>query len=285
MEVEERIERIRNGAVIKWLEVMIWFCLCLYLGEGFWGDLYDFIEHIATERSDSYRYFTNIFDNNLEEMFFAILSAIFPILYLNINGVLPIAEIIAKFASIGEAKKYDFNSDSLNSEQYLQLLSAKSENIALGMEKKARIYMIVGVTFSAAGILALILSSSLGETKLDITASLLDTLPKLGAFAFVQAIAFFFLKQYRVSMEEFRYYEAIKRKQEENILFYKTAAEHEWQDILKLSIANGSMFSSGFTLDSGKTTQVLETDKLETSDYKMLEKIIGGIFDKNAANK
>ena len=41
--------------------------------------------------------------------------------------------------------------------------------------------------------------------------------PRFGILFFIELIAFFFLRQYKAAMEEFRYYEAIKRQREETL--------------------------------------------------------------------
>jgi hypothetical protein len=48
--------------------------------------------------------------------------------------------------------------------------------------------------------------------------NLLHTLPRFGILFFIETIAFFFLRQYRTAMDEYRYFEAIKRKREENFV-------------------------------------------------------------------
>lgn len=54
---------------------------------------------------------------------------------------------------------------------------------------------------------------------------LVSCLPKFGIFFFVEYVAFFFLKQYRILQEEYRYYEAVKRERQHNMLILKLIKE------------------------------------------------------------
>lgn len=56
---------------------------------------------------------------------------------------------------------------------------------------------------------------------------ILEYLPRFGVLFFIEYIAFFFLKQYRILMEEYRYYESIKRERQDLLVTYLSIKELE----------------------------------------------------------
>lgn len=104
---------------------------------------------------------------------------------------------------------------------------------------------------------------------------LLTMAPKFGILFFIELLAFFFLRQYRSAMDEFRYYEAIKRNREEMlaliVMLDKSEKPVDAMELLKI----GSFFSKGGSiLSAGSSTEIIETRKLEKNELDLLDKVV-----------
>jgi hypothetical protein len=109
-------------------------------------------------------------------------------------------------------------------------------------------------------------------TSTDISQRLLDYLPRFGALFLIEFIALFFLKQYRIMLEEYRYYEAIKRKRQDNFNLIELVETHRDNlELLKLLTENISQ-TVITKLVTGETTEILETQKLVNHDMDMFSK-------------
>jgi hypothetical protein len=106
---------------------------------------------------------------------------------------------------------------------------------------------------------------------------LVSLAPKFGILFFIEFVAFFFLRQYRTSMDEFRYYEAVKRHREEMLVLVKLGSEQakpiDGFELVKL----GQFFSVAGRLQKEESTEILEARKLEKNETAVLEKAIDAI--------
>ena len=104
----------------------------------------------------------------------------------------------------------------------------------------------------------------------------LHTLARFGILFFIETIAFFFLRQYRTAMDEYRYFEAIKRRREENFVLLSLLASSDPLDLMKLP-QQVSLYSDVAALGSGQTTDLLESRKLNKEETAILEKVVDAI--------
>src|SRR5688572_3181010 len=87
-------------------------------------------------------------------------------------------------------------------------------------------------------------------------------------------IAFFFLKQFRVMHEEYRYYEAIKRKRQDNYNILPLIEKyHNNPEMIKIVLEIYNDHSNG-KLNKEETTQILETQKIISQESDLLGKFI-----------
>ena len=101
---------------------------------------------------------------------------------------------------------------------------------------------------------------------------LIAMVPRFGILFFIEFIAFFFLRQYRSAMDEFRHFEAIKRSREDRLaLVALMKAESGSVELFDLLQGNYFSSSSG-KLAAGETTESLETRKLTRDELAMFEK-------------
>lgn len=177
-----------------------------------------------------------------------------------------------------ETKIDELEKSAAISNTSIDLLSKYAENskqLSERMFSRAGVYLFVGVIISFSGLFffysqTLFLTQA---TSIDMNFVLLIA-PKFGILFFLEIVAFFFLRQYRSAMEEFRYYESIKRKREETLALIKYAAENE-KSLEPLELVRAeSFYSKSTTLNHGETTEILENRKLEKNEIILLEKVI-----------
>lgn len=111
----------------------------------------------------------------------------------------------------------------------------------------------------------------------DLSYYVIKYLPRLGALFFIEFIAFFFLKQYRASMDEFKYYESIKRNREEinfKIKYMKESKDENNLEVMKELI----LFNSNpGILRKEETTELIEKRKLSKEEVGIMEKLLDTI--------
>jgi hypothetical protein len=135
-----------------------------------------------------------------------------------------------------------------------------------------------GLTPEQFGILTSEERSALLHIKTAPERFLNDVLPRLLMLLFIQVLAGFFLRQYRAGVEDFRYYEAILRRRETEVLAYELYRAHQNEGQIQeyiTKLLSGNEFG---LLTKGQTTMVLEAAKaseneLQTTVEKILSKI------------
>lgn len=106
---------------------------------------------------------------------------------------------------------------------------------------------------------------------------LLTFIPRFGALFFIEFIAFFFLKQYRNSMDEFKYYESVKRNRQQVLLKAKYLDETNLKmDMEKInSIIN--LTENPDLLTNNQTSELIEKRKLTKDEVSIMGKIVDSI--------
>ena len=158
----------------------------------------------------------------------------------------------------------------------------QSQDISEKIYTRSGVYLLLGCLIAFAGVLFFYFQSAYLHTTLadgtkpfDFSKTLIDYLPRLGTLIFVEAIAFFFLKQYRVTMEEYRYYEAIKRQRENQVAILKIARQYsEKEELIDKLIARCSFNDNPNKLGQNETTQLIEASKVSSQETDLIEKLI-----------
>jgi hypothetical protein len=107
-------------------------------------------------------------------------------------------------------------------------------------------------------------------TSVDAWATAMQLLPRLLMLVFIQVLAGFFLRQYRTSMEDFRYYESVLRQREAQLLSYILRKQTGDKKSI-LAFANEIMkdHQVGLLL-KGQTTASLEAQRLANNEISTL---------------
>lgn len=156
-------------------------------------------------------------------------------------------------------------------------LAKSSKNLADSIYSRSGVYLLVGVMVAFSGLAFFYLQTSSTFNTTDLTGLLISLAPKFGILFFIEFVAFFFLKQYRTSMDEFRYYEAIKRHREEILVLLRVGIEQSKPiDAFEL-VRLGQFFSIAGRLQKEESTELLEARKLEKNETAVLEKAIDAI--------
>ena len=159
-------------------------------------------------------------------------------------------------------------------EKYVIQCINESKNISEKIFNRSGVYLLVGCLIAFIGVVIFyspIFQTT--ETK-DISQRLLDYLPRFGSLFFIEFVAFFFLKQYRIMLEEYRYYEAIKRKRQDNHNLVNLIENHKDNlELLKILTENISQLATT-KLSNGETTEILETQKIVNQDLDIFSKLV-----------
>lgn len=133
----------------------------------------------------------------------------------------------------------DSSIDMLEDIDFIDRQIKESTQIAERIYSNSRAYLMIGCLISIAGVVmfyAPFWQASTTQSE-DLSLRLFDFLPRFGALFFIEYIALFFLKQYRILLEDYRYYEAIKRDRQNKKLFLELVKRHSAnQDVLKIII-------------------------------------------------
>lgn len=175
-----------------------------------------------------------------------------------------------------------------------------SKEIAQNLYTRSGAYLLIGCLIAFAGVLFFyfqtanlhvldtenskeVLNTSAGSNKpvqdvlnsIQITRIVFEYLPRVGTLIFVEAIAFFFLRQYRLMMEEYRYYEAIKRQRENQLAaLYLFNGYKESPKLLENIIGFMKFGENPNRLSKEDTTNIIETEKLNSKDFDMAGKLL-----------
>lgn len=156
-------------------------------------------------------------------------------------------------------------------------LALSSRRLSERIFSRAGVYLLVGTLIAIAGVTYLALTApKLASTESAVTA--IGTLaPRFGLVFFVELIAFFFLRQYREAMDEFRYYEAIKRSREDNLAILKVLL-NDWGEIDVFKIIERIPFRSDPPkLGKDESTELLESRKLTKDELALFDRIVDAV--------
>lgn len=161
--------------------------------------------------------------------------------------------------------------------EILKLFYEESDGIANKIYNRSGVYLLFGSLISIGGVLMfnypLFVQVNVRNDATIIT-QLIEYLPRFGALFFIEFIAFFFLKQYRIMMEEYRYYERLKRKRQDNFSIIKIITKYKDNEKLVEMILNKYLIeNSKEKISSDETTEILETQKISNEEMNIFDKI------------
>lgn len=181
---------------------------------------------------------------------------------------------------VGESQSQSWNSyDWLHTaedehKRLLSCLASQSAATARGIYSRAGVYLLIGVGIAFSGLAFFYLDTARLKGSDTTGAALLSYAPRFGILFFIELVAFFFLRQYRAAMDEFRYYESLQRHREE-LLALTLLVEHQGKTLDGPSLVKqGAYYSGKEVLAKGQSTEILEARKLEKDELELLQKVV-----------
>jgi hypothetical protein len=167
----------------------------------------------------------------------------------------------------------------------LMLRFAKaSEGLAERVYTRAGIFLLVGGLIAIGGVAFFYYRSINLPVENVLLDRVLSLLPGFGVLFFVEFVALFFLRQHRAAMDDFRYFDGVRRQREESMVILTMFAEN--QNVVATTDVLSSMriYSGDQKLAPGETTEVLESRRLQRDDIIVIEKLFEAFGTMRAAS-
>ncbi|MGG6349142.1 hypothetical protein [Pseudomonas putida] len=152
-----------------------------------------------------------------------------------------------------------------------------SRNLARSIYGRAGVYLLLGTFVAFSGLAFFYVQTPVLNEPGQLIDKLLLLAPKFGILFFIEFVAFFFLRQYRSAMDEFRYYESIARRREEVSALLILSAESEPKINLMELLKSDCYFSKVSALEKDQSTEILEARKLEKGELELLGKVVESV--------
>lgn len=237
------------------------------------------------------------------EYYFDVLSGLlillFPVVFYQIFGTLPLQSIKNKkqnstlattivngnvvyqnstYDAVNNPSVEKVNNTEQNFTNTIELLNKirkDSLDLSNAIYRRSGVYLLFGVLIAISGVIYFSLEQiSIPKDTLGVANTLILLAPKFGVLFFIEFIAFFFLKQYRVAMDEFRHYEAIKRNRESQLAIFLMATTDFKETNFTAIIEKINFFQNVGVLSQGETTELLELNKLNKDELEILKNFL-----------
>lgn len=290
-QIQEKNIKHRSRAVNRMLELYIWIFISLIV--AFRPIFVGFTYGLNSQ---------NLLLDFYTEVLLAILTLLFPYLFKLIFDEFPFEYLRNRkknrnqYSSSKDLEEtFEVRKETENRQEVLPKQEAtveelhilesylrKAQKVADKIYSRGGAYLLIGCLIAFVGVLffyfqsvALHNSIKVTDKDFDYSRLLLEYLPRIGTLIFVEAIAFFFLRQYRQTMEEFRYYEAIKRQRENQYAIFKLIADfNDKPELFDKLISYCAFGENPSKLSQGETTTLIETEKIIPKDSELFDKLI-----------
>ena len=234
-----------------------------------------------SKNGTDYEFFLDNYINILSSL----LTLLLPLLVKLIFGKLPFEYIRNRNNKNKSIESLEYNEEDIQaiypildevSEDYKVKCINESHIIAEKIFIRSGVYLLVGCLIAFAGI-TIFYSPWFNKisNNAEIGQRLLEYIPRFCALFFIEFIAFFFLKQYRIMLEEYRYYEAVKRKRQDALNLINLIEQYKNEpDMIKIFKEFSGETLSHHKLTREETTQILETQKILNQDTDIFGKFI-----------
>lgn len=179
---------------------------------------------------------------------------------------------------IAAEKSSKYKSDT--AEIYLKELIFSSRSLSKNIYNRGSLYLTIGLVCAFAGIAFFYSQTHVVDSSKKPSEQVFFLLPNFGVLFFLELVAFFFLRQYKTVMDEFRYYEAIQRSREETLVVIKftleSGKEIDFADMID-KVRSGT---NPAKLEAGQSTEFLESRKLDKSELDTLTKLVETVVSK-----
>lgn len=235
--------------------------------------------------------------NMLPSLFFSLLILLLPTMFRQIFGTYPLmaarqSRIRRRIQGIKSGiptemilgSEITINSmgihttkESQNPRSLMQAYAKDSAQVAERIYGRAGSYLLGGafIAFTGLGIFY-IRTDALPATD-SIMDRIFQLLPGFGVLFFIEFVAIFFLRQYRSAMDDFRYYDAVRRHREESLVALHMFSENSSIALPKEVLSAVSLYSSAGKIGKDETLDIIESKKLYRDEIQVFEKIIDAV--------
>jgi hypothetical protein len=186
--------------------------------------------------------------------------------FRRVNEVVPVSPFV-----IEEIK--DKADSSVDPRQLLALYGESTSKLAEKIFKRSNAHLFAGGVIAAVGIAVFLFRSSQITSASEWKEMIRILAPGFGILFFIELVAFFFLRQYRAAMDDYRYFDAVRRSREESLVILKMFAENPNEVSTKDVLAAMSIYSSAGKLGKDETTEMLEVRKMQRDETFVFEKL------------
>ena len=170
--------------------------------------------------------------------------------------------------AISEAKRREILDD-------FDDLSFRIDEELTRLRKSANLNLVIGTLTTVGAILAL--GSEVFNNKLDLNNSmkiLSHYIPRLSIVIFIEIFAFFFLKLYKATLADIKYFNNEKTNIDFKIVSLKTALNSNDPELIKLMLQELIKTERNFKLGKDESTVELEKAKNDTANNRILAQIL-----------
>jgi hypothetical protein len=162
---------------------------------------------------------------------------------------------------------------SYDPRQLMALYGESTSKLAERIFKRSNAHLFAGGVIAAIGIGVFLYRSSQISAGSEWKEILRVLAPGFGILFFIELVAFFFLRQYRSAMDDFRYFDAVRRSREESLVILKMFAENPNEVSTTNVLAAMTIYSSAGKLGKDETTEMLEVRKMQRDESVVFEKL------------
>jgi hypothetical protein len=156
--------------------------------------------------------------------------------------------------------------------------ASTSQDLAARMERRLNTYLILGILIGSLGLSFWWYVNKQTETatqpmpsSIIIENFLVKTLPKLTILLFIEVLAGFFLRQFRIGVEDFKYFLQLKRQADTNRLVYAFIEDQD-DSLLRMKFLDALLAQLAIT-KADDTAKVMET--AENPNIKLIDTLGG----------
>ncbi|MCJ2021535.1 hypothetical protein MKK84_29655 [Methylobacterium sp. E-065] len=167
-----------------------------------------------------------------------------------------------------------------NPRSLLEAHARNSAEIAQKIYNRAGVYLRAGafIAFAGLGIFYAIPYNDASTNSHDLVDRFVGMLPRFGVLFFIEFVAIFFLRQYRSAMDDYRYYDAVRRHREENLAVLHMFGESKIGPIpTKEVLESMSIYSGVDLIGKDQTSTAIELRKLDRDELIFFEKMVEGL--------
>lgn len=285
--------RILSIFILRRSELQIWIFFGFFVLLPVLIKFPSYYNSSNTRGEDLFITLSNFIMDNYYVIFIASLISFFPILFKQIYGIFPL-ELLSQSKKSNDIRIENIaehspitvfvneSENNINQEEIDYLLSnvKESKQIAENIYQRSGTYLLIGSLIAILGV-AIFYSPIFMHfdnkdqlTKIDPTSKLFEYLPRIGALFFIEFIAFFFLRQYKIMLEEFRYYEGIKRVRQDRYAIIGIIEKYSHNpEMLNTILEKLNQPYINNKLAKDETTELIESRKIINQEQDFFNKL------------